>query len=83
MRSSNLAHESTHFPSILGVTFAEEMMDVQLSDGRTISVPLAWYPRLVGATPSQLKNLAISPGGYGIHWPELDEDLSVKGFLLP
>lgn len=83
MRSSNLARESMHFPSILGVAFTEEMMEVRLSDGRAISVPLAWYPRLAHATQVQLKHFAISPGGYGVHWPELDEDLSVKGFLLP
>jgi hypothetical protein len=44
-------------------------------------VPLAWFSRLLNATPAQRKTLEISPGGYGIHWPEIDEDISVKAFL--
>jgi hypothetical protein len=54
---------------------------VDLVDGRTISVPLAWYPRLRHATPQQRAAWEQSAGGYGIHWPEIDEDLSTKGLL--
>jgi hypothetical protein len=50
-------------------------------DGRTISAPLAWYPRLLNATPSQRANCQIAGAGYGVHWPEIDEDLSVEGLL--
>jgi len=50
-------------------------------DGRSISVPLAWYPRLLSATPQQRKRWEISGAGYGIHWPEIDEDLSTEGLL--
>ena len=50
-------------------------------DGRTISVPLAWYPRLLHASKEQLSNWKIAGGGYGIHWPDLDEDLSTEGLL--
>jgi Protein of unknown function (DUF2442) len=54
---------------------------VDLADGRTISVPLAWYPRLLHATPEQRARWEICGGGFGIHWPELDEDLSTQGLL--
>ncbi len=57
------------------------MLRVDLLDGRTIMVPLAWYPRLLHATPAQRANWVRAGGGYGIHWPDLDEDLSVDGLL--
>ncbi len=50
-------------------------------DGRTITVPLAWYPRLLNATSEQRSKWQIAGGGYGIHWLEIDEDLSTKGLL--
>ena len=56
-------------------------LTVDLVDGRTISVPLAWYPRLLHATPQQRAAWEPSAGGYGIHWPDLDEDLSTEGLL--
>ena len=70
-------------PSILEVSFSTDLMQVNLSDGRVLSIPLAWYPKLAAAKPRQLKRYEISPSGYGIHWPDLDEDLSVYGFLFP
>ncbi len=75
--------EEISLPAIIKVVFDGDSMRVGLSDGREISVPLAWYPRLSSATQDQLKHFEISPAGYGIHWPDLDEDLSVYGFLLP
>jgi hypothetical protein len=54
---------------------------VDLADGRTISVPLAWYPRLLRATTDQRANWEACGGGFGIHWPEIDEDLSTEGLL--
>jgi hypothetical protein len=54
---------------------------VHLTDGRTISVPLVWYPRLLAATPAQRDRWELLGNGEGIHWPDLDEDLSVGGFL--
>jgi Protein of unknown function (DUF2442) len=54
---------------------------VDLMDGRTIAVPLAWYPRLLAATPEQRAHWETAGGGYGIHWPEIDEDLSTEGLL--
>lgn len=63
------------------VNFDEDMLTVDLFDGRRISVPLAWYPRLLHATPGQRANWEIAGAGFGIHWPELDEDLSTEGIL--
>jgi hypothetical protein len=59
-----------------------ERLNVQLEDGRAISVPLRWYPRLAGATPAQRARWELAGAGFGIHWPEIDEDLSVEGLLL-
>jgi len=56
-------------------------LSVALRDGRTITVPLAWYPRLFNATAAQRKNWRVAGAGYGIHWPDLDEDLSTEGLL--
>lgn len=65
----------------VGVKFTKDTLSVALRDGRTITVPLAWYPRLLHATASQRKNWQIAGGGYGIHWPAVDEDLSTEGLL--
>lgn len=59
----------------------KDRLTVELMDGRAISVPLAWYPRLAEATPQQLSRWEVAGGGYGIHWPEIDEDLSTEGLL--
>jgi hypothetical protein len=59
----------------------EDVLSVDLLDGRTISVPLAWYPRLLHATAEQRSNWKVAGAGFGIHWPELDEDLSTEGLL--
>ena len=59
----------------------EDTLSVDLMDGRTISVPLAWYPRLLNATQEQRDRWEPSGGGYGIHWPDVDEDLSTEGLL--
>jgi len=58
-----------------------DSLTVDLMDGRTISVPLAWYPRLANATPDARAIWEVAGGGYGIHWPEIDEDLSTEGLL--
>jgi hypothetical protein len=63
------------------VHFTEETVSVDLMDGRIIIVPLVWYPRLLNATPKQRSNWEVCGGGYGIHWDELDEDLSTEGML--
>ena len=63
------------------VRFTEDTMAVDLIDGRTIIVPLAWYPRLLDATLEQRRNWKISGAGYGLYWPDVDEDLSTAGLL--
>ncbi len=66
---------------VLDVACSDDALSVSLRDGRVITVPLVWYPRLLSATEAQRKNWKIAGGGYGIHWPELDEDLSTDGLL--
>jgi len=66
---------------VSSVSFTADSLIVALMDGRIISVPLAWYPRLLHASKEQLSNWKIAGGGYGIHWPDLDEDLSTEGLL--
>jgi hypothetical protein len=66
---------------VLDVQSTDDTLSVSLRDGRVITVPLVWYPRLLNATPAQRKNWKIAGGGYGIHWPDLDEDLSTEGLL--
>ena len=63
------------------VSFTDDALSVDLEDGRTITVPLAWYPRLLHATPEQRADWQIAGGGFGIHWPQIDEDLSTEGLL--
>ena len=59
----------------------DERLTVDLMDGRGISVPLAWYPRLLEASPEQRLHYVIAGGGNGLHWPDVDEDLSTEGLL--
>ncbi len=69
-------------PKAVNVTVTEDTLSVDLEDGRTISVPIGWYPRLAYGTAAERANFQISGGGYGIHWPDLDEDIGVEGLLL-
>ena len=64
-----------------GVTASDEALIVDLADGRTITVPLAWFPRLAHGTAAERANWRFIGGGVGIHWPELDEDISVESLL--
>jgi len=63
------------------VEFSGAFLVVGLKDGRRISVPMEWYPRLARASETELSNWQVCGGGYGIHWPDLDEDLSTEGLL--
>ena len=63
------------------VTASEEALIVDLTDGRTITVPLAWFPRLAHGTPAERANWRLIGSGVGIHWPDLDEDVSVESLL--
>jgi hypothetical protein len=66
---------------VADVSFDQDTLSVRLKDGRTISVRLAWYPRLLHATAEQRRNWKIAGAGYGTHWPEIDEDISTEGLL--
>jgi len=66
---------------VASVSFAADSPSVALMDGRTISVPLSWYPRLLHALQEQLANWKVAGGGYGIYCPDSDEDLSTEGLL--
>jgi hypothetical protein len=63
------------------VRFDRDMMHVHLADGRVIGVPLRWFPRLKGARPAERENWRLIGGGIGLHWPDLDEDISVPELL--
>ena len=63
------------------VRVAEDSLRVVLADGREVAAPLAWFPRLESATDSQRRNWRLIGGGVGIHWPEVDEDVSVESLL--
>lgn len=68
--------------SVTELSFDTNMMWVSLADGRKLGVPLAFFPRLLGASTEQRQRYEFSGGGTGIHWDELDEDISVQGLLL-
>ena len=67
---------------IVQVTITDDTLAADLEDGRSIAVPIGWYPRLSHAMPEERSNFVISGAGYGIHWPDLDEDIGVEGMLL-
>ena len=68
-------------PNAENVTITEDTLSVDLSDGRTISVPLAWFPRLLQSAPEERNNWRLIGKGRGIHWEDIDEDISVEGLL--
>jgi len=69
------------YPRIMDVAVGNDVITAQLSDGRSVSVPLAWSWRLSEATPAQRTHYEIIGSGQGVHWPEVDEDISVAGML--
>ena len=77
MGSSALAADER----VADVRVTSETLTVSLKDGRVISVPITWFPRLAKAKPKERKNWRVSGGGFGIHWPDVDEDLSTEGLL--
>jgi len=68
-------------PKAESITITEDTLSIDLSDGRTISVPLAWFPRLLHATQAERTNWRLIGKGQGIHWEGIDEDISVEGLL--
>ena len=73
--------KATDRVAIRNVRCDETMLFVDLSDGRALGTPLFWYPRLLSATPAQRDNWEILGPGIGVHWPDVDEDLSLDGML--
>ena len=69
-------------PKAVDVQVTDDTLTVDLEDGRTISVPIGWFPRLAYGLPEERANFQISGAGRGIHWPELDEDIGIEGLLL-
>jgi hypothetical protein len=68
-------------PVIDRVEVTDDRLHAHMADGRTITVPLAWYPRLLHGSPQERRHYEIHRGGSGIHWPDLDEDISIKNLL--
>jgi hypothetical protein len=68
-------------PAAVAARVDDDALIVELGDGRSISAPLAWYPRLLHASRAERENLRLSGGGRGIHWPDIDEDISIESIL--
>lgn len=81
MDGMNSSTVETEFSGATRVQATDDTLSVDLSDGRSISVPLAWYPRLSHGTVAECNNWRLTGNGRGIHWPDLDEDISVENLL--
>jgi hypothetical protein len=79
---TSLMVELLQIPKAQQVVITDDTLTIDLSDGRTISVPLAWYPRLLYSTSNERNNWRFIADNEGIHWSELDEDISVKNIIL-
>ena len=77
----NVSTLKVSVPDAEDVTVTDDTLTAELSDGRTISVPLSWYPRLIHARPEERNNWRLIGAGEGVHWPDLDEDISVEMLL--
>ncbi len=78
----NFAADTIAIPRAIAVSVTDDTLSVDLEDGRTIAVPIGWYPRLAHGTLGERANFQFSGAGYGIYWPDLDEDIGVAGLLL-
>jgi hypothetical protein len=82
MNGINSVAQTLTLVRVINVTITDDTLAVDLEDGRSIAVPIGWYPRLAYGTPAERANFQIAGAGYGIHWPDLDEDIGVEGLLL-
>lgn len=82
MSGTDSATIVTALPRVVRVTVTDDTLTVDLEDGRTIAVPIGWFPRLAYGTASERANVRIAGAGFGLHWPDLDEDVGVEGLLL-
>ena len=78
---SLVQEKNKELPAILSLKIGDDTITAALSDGREISIPIVWFERLATASKEQLLDFQVSPSGYGIHWPKIDEDISVKAFI--
>jgi hypothetical protein len=69
-------------PRVISASVTDDTLSVDMEDGRTVSVPIGWFPRLAHGNASERANFQISGAGYGLHWPDLDEDIGIEGLLL-
>lgn len=74
--------DSGKFVRIIDVEITDHSLTVELEDGRTIPIPIGWFPRLAHGSSTERGNFQIAGAGYGIHWPDLDEDIGVEGILM-
>jgi len=72
----------TEVAKAVGIAVTDDTLTADLEDGRSVSVPLGWYPRLLHGTPEERNRWRLIGHGEGIHWPDLDEDVSVEGLIL-
>ena len=79
---TSLIPETLEIPEAQQIVITDDSLTVDLSDGRTISVPLAWYPRLLHGSDKERNNWRLTGGKQGIHWSDLDEDISIKNIIL-
>ena len=77
----NVSTLKVSVPEAMTIAVTDDTLTAELSDGRTVSVPLSWYPRLIHATPEERQNWRLIGAGEGVHWPALDEDISVEMLL--
>ncbi len=78
MTSSTL---ELQIPAIRAVQVSSTTLTFEVEDGRSVSAPLIWYPRLADGTPEERENWRLIGAGYGVHWPDLDEDISIEALL--
>lgn len=79
---TSLMVETIEIPQIQKVVISNDYITVELSDGRNISVPLSWYPRLLNGSENERNNWRLTGSKEGIHWPDLDEDISLKNLIF-
>jgi hypothetical protein len=82
MHGTDSALVLTARPRAIHVTVTDDTVTVDLEDGRTIAVPIGWFPRLAYGTATERAHVQIAGAGFGVHWPDLDEDIGVEGLLL-
>jgi hypothetical protein len=71
-----------NLPRVINMSITDDTLSIDLEDGRSVSVPIGWYPRLAHGTSAERANVQIAGSGLGLHWPDLDEDIGVEGILL-